>query len=108
MTILINSLPLFEKIKTMNLQLIDKKAFVTGSTAGIGFAIAKTLLQEGAHVVINGRTEEAIKESVLELQASVRGANVSGIAADFSKVEDINKILKQLPEVDILINNVGI
>ncbi len=92
----------------MDLQIKDKVAFVSGSTAGIGFAIAKRLLQEGAKVFINGRTKEGVDKAVLELKSEVKNASVSGIAADFSKVDDVNKLLKELPEVDILINNAGI
>jgi len=92
----------------MDLQLKGKKALVTGSTAGIGFAIAKQLLKEGADVVINGRTKERIDTATEALKAAVSGASVTGIATDFSKTDEINSLLKALPEVDILINNVGI
>ena len=92
----------------MDLKLNDKVAFVSGSTAGIGFATAKRLLVEGAKVVINGRTNDSIDKAIEELRAAVPGANVSGIAADFSKVDEVNNLLAQLPEVDILINNAGI
>jgi len=92
----------------MNLQLNNKTALVTGSTAGIGYAIAKLLLQEGATVYINGRKQQTIDEVLDQLKKEVPGAKVQGIAADFSKTEDIDNLLKTLPEVDILINNVGI
>ena len=92
----------------MDLQLKNKTALVTGSTEGIGFAIAKGLLKEGAKVYINGRTEEKINQSIQELQQAVPNADVEGIAADFSKVEEVNKLIETLPDVDILINNVGI
>lgn len=92
----------------MNLQLKNKTAFISGSTAGIGFAIAKRLLTEGARVVINGRTQESIDKAVSNLKESVKDAAVSGIAADFSKVDDVNKLIALLPEIDILINNAGI
>lgn len=91
----------------MDLQLKDKIVFVSGSTAGIGFAIAKRFLQEGAQVIINGRTNESVEKAVIELK-SIADANISGIAADFSKKEDIDNLIEQLPEVDILINNAGI
>ncbi len=91
----------------MDLQLKDKTAFISGSTAGIGFAIAKRFLEEGAAVVVNGRTQAGVDAAVRELQSLNRGT-VSGIAADFSKVDDVNRLLAQLPEVDILINNAGI
>jgi len=92
----------------MDLQLNNKTAFVSGSTAGIGFAIAKRLLTEGATVIINGRTKDGVEKAVAELKGLVADAKVSGIAADFSKVEDVNALLQQLPSIDILINNAGI
>jgi len=92
----------------MDLQLQDKTAFISGSTAGIGFATAHRLLQEGATVIINGRSQEGVDKAIDELKKLVVDANVSGIAADFSKVADIDALLKKLPEVDILINNAGI
>ena len=92
----------------MDLKLNGKTAFVSGSTQGIGFAIAQGLLKEGAHVIINGRSESKIEEAVQKLKESMPGANVSGIAADFSKVEEVNALLQQLPDIDILINNAGI
>lgn len=92
----------------MDLKIEGKTAFVSGSTAGIGFAIAKRLLQEKAKVVINGRTKENVEKAVAELKQGVAGADVSGIAADFARVEEVNNLLAQLPEVDILVNNTGI
>ena len=92
----------------MDFQLQGKKALITGSTAGIGFATAALLLQEGAEVVINGRSQERVDKAVEELKAKVPGSKVEGIAADFGKVDEVNALLKQLPEVDILINNVSI
>jgi NAD(P)-dependent dehydrogenase (short-subunit alcohol dehydrogenase family) len=92
----------------MDLQLKGKKAFVSGSTAGIGYAIAQRFLQEGAEVIINGRTQPGVDKAVKELQASVSGAKVSGVAADFAKVQEVDNLIKQIPHVDILINNAGI
>jgi NAD(P)-dependent dehydrogenase (short-subunit alcohol dehydrogenase family) len=92
----------------MDLKLKDKIAFVSGSTAGIGFAIAQRFLTEGAEVIINGRTQESIDTAVSQLKTNTSGAKVSGIVADFSKVDEINALLDTLPEVDILINNAGI
>lgn len=92
----------------MNLQLGNKTALVTGSTAGIGYAIARQLLQEGATVYINGRTTERVTAAVQQLQKEVPDASVLGVAADFSKVNEVNKLLSQIPSVDILVNNVGI
>src|SRR5580658_4206018 len=92
----------------MDLMLTGKTALVTGSTAGIGFAIAKQLLTEGATVYINGRTWQRADEAVEKLKSLIPGANVTGVAADFSKVGEITSLIKQIPCVDILINNVGI
>ena len=92
----------------MDLQLQSKTAFISGSTAGIGFAIAKRLATEGATVIINGRTREAVDKAVKELKSVTNNNRISGIAADFNKVEEINELLAQLPSVDILINNAGI
>ncbi len=92
----------------MDLHLKNKTVFVSGSTAGIGFAIAQRFLKEGAEAIINGRTQKSIDEAISELKASVPGAKVSGIPADFSKAEDVSKLISQLPDIDILINNAGI
>jgi NAD(P)-dependent dehydrogenase (short-subunit alcohol dehydrogenase family) len=92
----------------MDLQLRNKSAFVSGSTAGIGFAIAKRLLQEGARVTINGRTKHSVDNAVKELKSAVPDSDISGIHADFSKLEDVNRLIGALPEIDILINNAGI
>jgi NAD(P)-dependent dehydrogenase (short-subunit alcohol dehydrogenase family) len=89
----------------MNLQLQGKRALVTGSTAGIGFAIASALLQEGATVVINGRSEQSVQSALKRLEGD---GKVSGIAADVATVEGVNALVRQLPEVDILVNNMGI
>jgi NAD(P)-dependent dehydrogenase (short-subunit alcohol dehydrogenase family) len=92
----------------MDLKLKGKTAFVSGSTQGIGFAIARQLLEEGAIVTINGRKQERVDEAVARLKELVHGASVSGIAADFSRAEDVSKLIAQLPDVDILVNNAGI
>lgn len=92
----------------MDLQLKGKTALVSGSTQGIGFAIAQRLLEEGAAVIINGRTEARINESIAKLQKAVPGADVSGVAADFAKANEVTALLEKVPEVDILINNAGI
>ena len=82
----------------MDLDLENKIAFVSGSTAGIGFAIAQRFLQEGAQVIINGRTKQTVDKAVTELKLSVGNSKVSGIAADFSKVNEVNKLLSELPD----------
>lgn len=92
----------------MDLKLNEKTAFITGSTAGIGFATAKSLLQEGVNVIINGRTQERIDAAIQKLKQDFPNAVIKGISADFSKSEDVEALLKQLPKLDILVNNVGI
>ncbi len=92
----------------MDLKLNNKTVFISGSTAGIGYAIAQRFLTEGSSVIINGRTQESIENAIEELKSTVPDAKVSGIQADFSKVDDVNKLIKELQEVDILINNAGI
>jgi len=92
----------------MDLKIKDKIAFISGSTAGIGFAIAKRLADENAQVIINGRTQASVDKAVTELKELTNNQKISGIAADFSKIDEINNLLKTLPDVDILINNAGI
>jgi NAD(P)-dependent dehydrogenase (short-subunit alcohol dehydrogenase family) len=92
----------------MDLQLTGKTALVTGSTAGIGLAIARGLAAEGAHVIITGRTEARIQEARASILADVPQAQVRGVAVDFGKPEEITHLLQEVPSVDILVNNVGI
>jgi NAD(P)-dependent dehydrogenase (short-subunit alcohol dehydrogenase family) len=92
----------------MDLKIKNKIALVTGSTAGIGYAIAKALASEGATVFINGRTTERVDAAVEKIKKETGNINIKGIAADFSDKKQIEQLIKQLPEVDILINNVGI
>lgn len=92
----------------MDLQLTNKTVFISGSTAGIGFATANIFLQEGATVIINGRFPQSVDKSLEMLITQFPNANISGIPADFSKKEEVNRLVEQLPPVDILINNVGI
>jgi len=92
----------------MDLGLAGKKAFVSGSTQGIGYAIAEALLGEGAAVVVNGRSEERVRAAVDGLRAAVPGCDVSGIAADFGDADQVRRLLDALGEVDVLVNNVGV
>jgi NAD(P)-dependent dehydrogenase (short-subunit alcohol dehydrogenase family) len=92
----------------MDLQLTGKKAFVSGSTQGIGYAIARALLGEGATVIINGRTESGVQRAVQQLSAEVPGSAVSGIAADFGDPAQVRELLTSLSSLDILVNNVGL
>lgn len=92
----------------MLIDLKNKHAIVTGSTAGIGFAIAKGLAASGAHVVINGRTREKVDAAKKELIAQVGDAEISGVAADLGTAQGVSEFVKQVPQTDILVNNVGI
>jgi NAD(P)-dependent dehydrogenase (short-subunit alcohol dehydrogenase family) len=92
----------------MDLKLAGKIALVTGSTAGIGLAIAKSLATEGAHVYVNGRTQERVDAAIMALRSQVSRAKVDGIVADFSSVAGAEAIIAKLPSVDVLVNNVGI
>ncbi|MFB2598394.1 SDR family NAD(P)-dependent oxidoreductase [Herbiconiux sp. P17] len=92
----------------MDLELTGKRAFVSGSTQGIGYAIARALLSEGVAVVINGRHDDGVQNAVQRLKAEIAGATVSGIAADFERATEVSALLESLGEVDILVNNVGL
>ncbi len=91
----------------MNLQLENKLSLVTGSTAGIGYAIAEALGAEGAKVIINGRTQEAVDQAIAKLQPKVAG-EIVGFAGDLSTAEAADALARQYPNVEILINNLGI
>lgn len=92
----------------MDLGIKGKIAVVTGSTAGIGFAIARTLAAEGAHVVVNGRTFERVNTALEKIRKSVPDATVTGVAADLSSVSDTQRLLREARDADILVNNLGI
>jgi len=92
----------------MDLKLTGKTVFITGSTAGIGFATAKSLANEGANIILNGRTQEKLTKAQKKLQEEFPKVSISTIVADFGKLEEVKELLNQLPEIDILINNVGI
>ncbi len=92
----------------MIIDLSNKTAVITGSTLGIGFAIAKGLAQSGATVVLNGRTEKAVGEAIDALKRDVPKAVIRGVAADLGTAEGCDKLVLAEPDADILINNVGI
>lgn len=92
----------------MNIDLQGKTALVTGSTLGIGYAIAKGLAETGAHVIVNGRKQEAVDAAVVKIQQQVPGATVRGLVADVGNADGCTALVAALPKVDILINNVGI
>lgn len=92
----------------MDLQLQDKTVFISGSSNGIGFAIAKKFIEEGATVIINGRSQKTVDKALDELKQLYPNAKVSGLPADFGRADEVAQLINQLPEIDILINNVGI
>jgi NAD(P)-dependent dehydrogenase (short-subunit alcohol dehydrogenase family) len=92
----------------MNIDIKGKTALVTGSTSGIGQAIARGLASAGADVSINGRTQGKVDAAVAALAKAVPGARLWGIAADVSTAAGCDALVAALPEVDILINNAGI
>lgn len=92
----------------MDLHLNGKRALVTGSTAGIGLAIAETLAAEGANVIVNGRTNDRLTSATERLLRKVPNAHVEGLAADLGTAAGCEEAVKQFPDVDILVNNLGI
>jgi NAD(P)-dependent dehydrogenase (short-subunit alcohol dehydrogenase family) len=92
----------------MDLGLKDKTAVISGSTAGIGLAIATALAAEGAAVVINGRTEARVNTAIDKICNEVMGADVEGVAADLGTLDGVETFLNGAPHADILVNNLGI
>ena len=91
----------------MNLQLDNRLALVTGSTAGIGFAIAEALAAEGARVIVNGRTQKGVDAAVAAIAKST-GKTVLGFAGDLSTAAAAETVVKAHPGIEILVNNLGI
>jgi len=92
----------------MKIDLSGKTALVSGSTAGIGRAIAEGLAKAGATVVVNGRKQETVDKAVAAVQSVAPGAQVRGVAADISAATGCDAIVSAVPDVDILVNNAGI
>src|SRR5438128_4857587 len=92
----------------MNLELIGKTALISGSTKGIGFAIASQLAAEGARVIVNGRSDHSVNSAFEQVRKAVPGAKVEGFAGDLATTTATEELLKLFPAVDILVNNLGI
>ena len=95
-------------LNAMDLHLQNKLALVTGSTKGIGHAIAVALAAEGARVIVNGRTQTSVDDAIARLRTEVPDAQVEGFAGDLSNPVQADALLSRFPKVDILINNLGI
>ncbi|RUL66748.1 SDR family oxidoreductase [Dyella dinghuensis] len=92
----------------MRIELHNKTAIVTGSTAGIGLAIASGLAASGAHVVVTGRTQARVDTALATIAKDVPNAKVSGIAGDLGTREGAEQLIAAVPDTDILVNNLGI
>src|SRR6266481_1948344 len=92
----------------MNLELIGKTALISGSSKGIGFAIASQLAAEGARVIVNGRSERTVHSALEQVRQAVPEANVEGFAGDLATTAATEDLLKLFPSVDILGNNLGV
>src|SRR5690348_16595489 len=98
----------------MQINLSNRTAIVTGSTAGIGYAIAKGLAAAGANIVLNGRTQARVDDAVKRLTDEIRSVgrskqpNIRGVAADLSTGEGAAAFIAQVADADILVNNLGI
>jgi NAD(P)-dependent dehydrogenase (short-subunit alcohol dehydrogenase family) len=92
----------------MVIRLTGKTAVVTGSTSGIGYAIAKGLAEAGASVVVNGRAENRVAAAIQRLENEVPAADVKGTAADLAGAAGTGQLIAAVPQADILVNNLGI
>lgn len=91
----------------MDLKLTNKLALITGSTAGIGYAIAETLAREGARVIVSGRTQAAVDAAAANIK-SATGNDTLGFAGDLGTAAGVDALARQYPDVEILVNNLGI
>ena len=87
----------------LNIDLQGKKAVITGSTVGIGLAIAKSLAQAGAEVVVNGRTQATVDQAINAILSTVPAASVQGVAADLATASGCQTLISQVPHCDILV-----
>ena len=92
----------------MDLKLNGKSAFVSGSTEGIGYAIARTLATEGVDVTINGRDAAKLATAVESLRRDAPHVSISGVAADFADPAEVDRLCDEVADIDILVNNVGL
>src|SRR5712671_2120764 len=92
----------------MELEIRGKRALVTGSTGGIGLAAARQLAQEGASVIVNGRARERVDGAVHAIRESVQDGDVRGVVADLGSAAGCDAMIREVPDLDILVNNVGI
>ncbi|MFF7293908.1 SDR family NAD(P)-dependent oxidoreductase [Microbacterium sp. NPDC008134] len=92
----------------MDLRLAGKKAFISGSTQGIGYAIASALAAEGVQVTLNGRDAGRLDGAVARLRAEHPESHPTGLVADFAKPDEVARLLADLGDIDILVNNVGL
>ena len=92
----------------MNLELTNKTALISGSTKGIGFAIASQLAAEGARVIVNGRSEKTVNSALQQIRTAVPEAKVEGFAGDLASTTATEELIELFPAVDILVNNLGV
>lgn len=92
----------------MDLHLAGKRVFISGSTQGIGYAVAARCAAEGASVIINGRDQQRVDSTVDRLHEARTGSDVTGIAADLTDISGLQSLLDSIGHVDVLVNNAGI